>query len=409
MTEAYGRPLMLQGSMAVLLDRAPLGQSGTAAYSEDWLQDLLYRYPQALPVGEIDDAYAGLVPACRELNTAAGPLDVFYVTPSGRIAVAEAKLWRNPEARRKVVAQILDYAKELTRWNYETLDAAVRQARRTEGETTPTSLFEVVRATAPATDERSFIDAVSRNLRNGEFLLLIVGDGIREGVGSITEFLERHGMLHFTFGLVEMAIYRLPGGGELVQPRMLAQSTIIRRVVVQVQGGTTTIEESTPEEAAAEGSPSVTPELQETRRLFLEFWGEFLETLKLDDQSQPIRPPSRTTNQFFDMPTGSEGWVSAYVAQSSQCIGVYLTFGRGAIANRIYGALVADRENIEKALGCPVSWESDGSKHWVACKQVYHGVLLKEHRAEVKAWLADRANRFINVFRPRIAALLQEA
>jgi hypothetical protein len=100
-----------------------------------------------------------------------------------------------------------------------------------------------VRAAAPAADERSFIDAVSRNLRNGEFLLLIVGDGIQEGVGAITEFLERHGMLHFTFGLVEMAIYRLPGGGELVQPRVLAQSTIIRRVVVQVQGGTASIEE----------------------------------------------------------------------------------------------------------------------------------------------------------------------
>ncbi len=33
--------------------------------------------------------------------------------------LVEAKLWRNPEARRKVIGQILDYAKELSRWNYE--------------------------------------------------------------------------------------------------------------------------------------------------------------------------------------------------------------------------------------------------------------------------------------------------
>jgi hypothetical protein len=128
---------MIQNSAATPLERASLQQSGADGYSEAWLQDLLYRYPQSLPIDEIDNAYTGLVSVCCELNTSAGPLDVLYVTQSGRIAVAEAKLWRNPEARRKVVAQILDYAKELTRWNYETLDAAVRQARRAEGRRHP--------------------------------------------------------------------------------------------------------------------------------------------------------------------------------------------------------------------------------------------------------------------------------
>lgn len=53
---------------------------------------------------------------------------MLYVTPTGRLAVVEAKLWRNPEARRKVIAQILDYAKELSRWSYETIDARIRDA-----------------------------------------------------------------------------------------------------------------------------------------------------------------------------------------------------------------------------------------------------------------------------------------
>jgi len=43
----------------------------------------------------------------------------------GRLAVVEVKLWRNPEARRKVVAQILDYAKELSNWDYEDLQREV--------------------------------------------------------------------------------------------------------------------------------------------------------------------------------------------------------------------------------------------------------------------------------------------
>ena len=49
----------------------------------------------------------------REVLTAAGLIDVLYVSPAGLVTIVETKLWRNPEARREVVGQILDYAKEL--------------------------------------------------------------------------------------------------------------------------------------------------------------------------------------------------------------------------------------------------------------------------------------------------------
>ena len=89
---------------------------------------------------------------------------------------------------------------------------------------------------APESAEAArFIDALSQSLKRGDLLLLIVGDGIREGVGAITDFLEGHASLHFTFGLVEMAIFQMPDGGQLVQPRVLAQSTIVRRIVVDLR------------------------------------------------------------------------------------------------------------------------------------------------------------------------------
>ncbi len=149
----------------------------------------------------------------RELNTPAGPIDVLYATPTGRLVALEAKLWRNPEARRKVIGQILDYAKELSRWSYDDLQREVACATRAETGH-PGNLHALVRRRYPDTDECAFIDGVAKTLRKGEFLLLIVGDGIREGAASIAEFLEANGMLHFTFGLVEMAI-RLGGDGHL--------------------------------------------------------------------------------------------------------------------------------------------------------------------------------------------------
>ena len=234
---AFATPLIVRpDNTSLSLERVALsGAAPAAAYSEDWLQDLLYRHPQALPVAEIDDSFSGLIPVCREMETPVGPVDVVYVTRSGRPVIVEAKLWRNPEARRKVIGQILDYAKELSRWNYETFDAAVRRARRVEDRDAPKGLIDLMGFAPDSAEAARFIDALSQSLKRGDLLLLIVGDGIREGVGAITDFLEGHASLHFTFGLVEMAIFQMPDGGQLVQPRVLAQSTIVRRIVVDLR------------------------------------------------------------------------------------------------------------------------------------------------------------------------------
>ena len=99
------------------------------------------------------------------------------------MTVVETKLWRNPEARRKVVAQIIDYAKDLARRSYSELVAAVKTA------TGSTDADPIVAAACEEGDETAFIDHVSRNLRLGRFLLLIVGAGIREGVEEMSKWL----------------------------------------------------------------------------------------------------------------------------------------------------------------------------------------------------------------------------
>jgi RecB family endonuclease NucS len=118
----------------VPLQQVPMDvPSESGAFTEDWLQDQLFQHPRLLPTEDIDPAYSQLIPVCRELNTPAGPIDMVYVTPQGRLVLTETKLWRNPEARRKVIAQILDYAKELAQWTYEDLSREVNRAPRASG------------------------------------------------------------------------------------------------------------------------------------------------------------------------------------------------------------------------------------------------------------------------------------
>jgi hypothetical protein len=394
-----------------VLTRVPLsGASSSATYSERWLQDLVYLHPAALPVAEIDRSFSSMVPVCQEMPTPVGPIDVVYVTRDGRPVIVEAKLWRNPEARRKVVGQILDYAKELSRWTFEDFDAAVRRARHREDRGAAKGVLEVMGAAANTPEAAQLHDAITQSLRRGDLLLLIVGDGIREGVGAIAEFIEGQGSLHFTFGLVEMAIYELPDGrGRVVQPRVLAQSTIVRRTIVELRHESLNVRDSAAEDGSDAADEEANPELVENRRRFQTFWKGFLEKLRLDDGRQNVAEPARAANQYFTLPKETRSWVSAFVAESQHRAGVHLTFYKGPIADRLYAALHEERAAIERELGVPVSWESNAGKHMISSSESFPSGFVEKDPEPVQRLLAQWTNRYINVFRPRLEKLAREA
>ncbi|WP_238322189.1 hypothetical protein [Vibrio mexicanus] len=112
----------------------------TGFYDEKWLQQLIFDNADLLPLYGIDADYAGAVPVCMELVTKSGRVDCIYITSSGRLVIAETKLYRNPQSRREVIGQILDYAKDLVNWSYDELDSKVRGANGGK------SLYEAIEA-----------------------------------------------------------------------------------------------------------------------------------------------------------------------------------------------------------------------------------------------------------------------
>lgn len=211
---------------------------------EAWLQSLLFEHPSLLPVAEIEPAFAPLRAVARELPTEAGPIDLLFVSSTGYLTIVETKLFRSSEARREVVAQILDYAKELLRWTYNDLIAAIRRAPVRAGGTSGDPLLEAARGTEGSEDDEidpaEFQRTVTLGLRRGRFLLLIVGDEIREDVESLVEYLQTSAHLQFTMGLVSLALYRLNQESDwplLVVPRVVARTAEIVRAVVRIEGG----------------------------------------------------------------------------------------------------------------------------------------------------------------------------
>lgn len=171
------------GTTPLVLSRVAAGE----ARSENALRDLLFAQPAILPVGEIDTAIGPLAPIARELNVpGVGRIDALLADGRGHLVIVECKLWRNPQARREVVGQILDYARALARFSHEDLQREISSATGRKGNI----LYEIVRGLGGAIDEARFVDQVSRNLAAGRFLLMVVGEGITEGTPRIDDYLQ---------------------------------------------------------------------------------------------------------------------------------------------------------------------------------------------------------------------------
>lgn len=262
-----GRPVVV-GDRHLELQQIKVDGSSPDSISERWLQELIFRHPACLPITEIEPGFDSLMPVCMELPTANGFVDVLLMTGAGEIVIVETKLWRNPQARREVLAQAMDYAGCLFGMVYEELEAAVLMSEFAGGEK-PASLYSLF-DTSDGHSERDFVDAVNRNLRRGRIVVLVVGDGIRSETERLWDSLQAHAGFHFTFALVELSLYRLPDRDDLlVMPRTLARTVMIERGVVRI-----------PDESA-----SVT-----------------IETLP--DRGNPALPGSITVEEYFDALAG---------------------------------------------------------------------------------------------------------
>lgn len=221
-------PILIINNEASILEKVSLKSN---FYDENWIQELCFQNPHLLPVEELEPTFGGIIPICRELTIDSGSIDLVYINEYGFITIGECKLWRNPEARRKVIGQVLDYAKDLAKLNYSKFESECLKSRKKANK----SLFEIIQEYYPDIEEQSFIDHVQTNLKKGRFLLTIIGDGIRENMEELANYIHQNGNLNFTLCLIELPIYKNPLGGELIiTPRILAKTKEIERIIYRL-------------------------------------------------------------------------------------------------------------------------------------------------------------------------------
>jgi len=203
---------------------------------EDALQTLLSRYPQLLSGSQIapdsDDAPRFFL-LRREMPVGSWSLDHLYVDQLGVLTLVETKLIQNPESRREVIGQIVEYAANAAdRWG----DGKTRQFASdyysSKGKTLEDELETFFGASY---EEDAFWDQIERNLQAGNIRLVIASDTLRPEVIKMIEYLNGEMSNADVLGL-ELRCYGSGDDEYVLAPRVVGQSvTVAERKAVSKQ------------------------------------------------------------------------------------------------------------------------------------------------------------------------------
>lgn len=386
--------------MTVLLlddDQAsPKAFTRVAVNNEAWLRDFLFEHPELIPMTEIIDAPARFIPLCTE-QVLPYPrenvrLDILGVTDRGRLVIIECKLIENYEIRRKVVAQIVDYAVRLRRLSYDDL---TRLLKTKKGWTGDDPIYERVKDHIGGMSRCAFIDSVSRSLQTGNFELIIAGDGVHENLDAIVDHLSNRGV---RLSRLEVQIWKDTAGRTLAIPSLPFVTQMIRqRVLVDRDDRPIDVDDGL-EPVDIESMEAIPGALQTTRPD--DFWSAFVAEAKVTLDYQGDLKPRNNCVQIRMM----DGyWITCFRDSRADSVGLFFKL-RGDDWKERYEELLADADALKQEIDPGLTFSIEPGKHHYIGKLV-----LEKSRREFngdetaqRAWLLKMADRMISALRPRL-------
>jgi len=190
-------------SMKVLLrDQRGVRELEEGYASELELQEFLSKHTELIPLQEIESGTPPLLCIGFEVNVASGSQDLLYVDMTGMLTIVETKLKRNPEARREVVGQILEYAADTSNWTISDLEeraAKYFSGKDCAAEYSGLSFSEAIERFLSSTHSlppegfsyQAFADSISANIERGQIRLIIAVDESPPALLRTVEFVNR--------------------------------------------------------------------------------------------------------------------------------------------------------------------------------------------------------------------------
>lgn len=391
----------------VPFERVDLRQGAGASeprIEESSVRDWIFGNPGCIPMNSIRPGAGDLVAVCREFplrkSGSSVRIDMFGVTRHGHPVLVECKLWRNPQARREVIAQILEYAALLRRLSYSDLTATLKGQtdfadslanRHGLSSKSPNPLYDLVaKISSGASEETGFTDTVASCLKRGEIELIVAGDGIREDTEAIAEHLRDHGA---RLTLLELQVWKDSSNRLLLVPHIPFRTEVQRqRVLVDETGRPLSVEEPHDDRTTPTSEAG-----NETRAANRIFWDRFIEEVRFDhpDQSQPTHGGQNYVRIKLPYPGR---WITAWRSVKGE-MGFFLA----QMENSNLESLVDEAEAIRKETGLDELTICAGEEPGIATVEITVPAPTDDDKK--LEWLVDVANRLVNAIRPRLTHL----
>lgn len=171
--------LLIDGKNSKVIDKVKFTEEGK-------LQDYLEEYPSLIPLAEIVEGASELLCIGREVGAGQGAMDLLFIDKDSLLTVVETKLAKNPEARRTVIGQIIEYASYISQW---TADDVYRIAN----EYLKSDLDEIIQEMSDGEfSDEDFRSNIEHNLRSGKIRLIIAVDELIEPLRATVTFLNSY-------------------------------------------------------------------------------------------------------------------------------------------------------------------------------------------------------------------------
>jgi hypothetical protein len=368
-------------------------QSGDGM-DEAWLQEKLLQYP-ALLNHLPQCAEDPIVPICRELPLSGSSstvfLDLLAVRRSGRPVLVECKLWRNPQARREVIGQTLEYAAIVRGLSYSDVQALVRRRLDLRSDN---PICDVVTEVYDDIVEADFVDRFQNCLEVGDFDIVVAGDGIRSDVVAISELLNARGAGLVSLFLLDVQILRNGDGDLFLHPTTTLKTEMLRRqVMVDDQGRPVQLEAETPEEL-----PSTSPEAVSLRLADRKFWDTFIENASFDHPEQDGPRHGGRNYVRLSLPEPANHMVCYRTRADGGGIGMYFRLiGEDGVG--LFDQLQQRKADLEEQVGTQLLFSNDDGSPTISIRKQLD---IDDASTEPfqRQWLIDHSNSIVNTFRP---------
>ena len=372
-------------------------------FDENWLQEKIYSDPSLLEVIDPNYEKIKIIPLCREFSLHNGVsnvfLDILAITETGKLILVECKLWKNPQARREVIAQIVEYATLLKSLSYSDFSTRLKKFINSEDEDPITHIFKRFNINF---DEAQIIDRISESLKSGRFHLVIAGDGIRSDLINITNTINQ-GSFFSDLTLLEICIYENDNKDIILLPKVPSKTEIVTKTVITSSDGSPmTIEEDVNEDRTdGTGINYKRDEIKkESNR---EFWSKIIKEIKIEHPDQ--EPPRHGGNNWIKLPLPSPlKWVTAYRARDNT-YGVFIRFAIDEEADELYQFLESNMKYFKDEIDQSISLQYTKDKKsnwdngiWLSINTRNTDIDLSTYELQ-KDWIQKNVNGFTNALR----------